>query len=384
MVLEPPELAVIVPTYSERDNLETLITAIARSLDGIRFEIVLVDDDSPDGTAMAARSMARHDPRIRVLQRLHRRGLATACVEGMLATSAPFLAVIDADLQHDERLLPVMLERLRTGAHDLVIGSRYVEGGGTGDWAENRLKISRLGTLIARVVLRREIADPLSGFFMLRRSFFDATARHLSSSGFKILVDLMLSADHPPRVLELPYTMRSRQMGESKLDIAVAMDLVLLLAHKSMGRMLPPRFLRFVAAGLIGAVVHVAALAMLHLGLAFGFATAQASATGAAMTINFAVNNRLTYRERRLRGFAELAGLLRFYAASSVGALANVAVADRVFEFGLSWWIAGLLGACVGTIWNYALSSLFVWNSRPRRQPGNEAARSATLSESIP
>ena len=361
-----PVLAVVVPTYCERDNLANLIDALSRSLAGITFEIILVDDDSPDGTAPAARELARIDPRVRVIQRLHRRGLATACVEGMLATSAPYLAVIDADLQHDEKLLPEMLQHLRSGEHEIIIGSRYVDGGGTGDWAENRLRISKLGTRVARLVLARQITDPLSGFFMLERRFFDATARRLSSNGFKILVDLLLSAEQPPRVLELPYTMRSRQIGESKLDLAVSTDLVLLLAHKWMRRIIPPRFLRFLAAGLVGTVVHFTILAMLHLGAAVTFGVAQASATGAAMTINFAVNNRLTYKERRLRGLAELFGLFRYYLANSIGAVANIAVASFVFEHGLTWWLAGLLGTAVATIWNYALSALFVWSSPPR------------------
>ena len=363
-----PVLAVIVPTFRERENLPSLVDALSNSLKHVEFEIVIVDDDSPDGTAAKARQMAQTNPRIRVIQRLHRRGLATACVEGMLATSAPYLAVIDADLQHDERLLPKMLECLRQQNYDLVVGSRYVDGGGTGDWAAERLKISRLGTSVAKTVLQQEIADPLSGFFMLKRSFFDSTARRLSSSGFKILVDLLLSAERPPKILELPYTMRSRQIGESKLDLAVAADLLVLLVHKSMGRLLPPRFLRFMAAGLVGACVHIAVLAMLHLGAGFGFAIAQASAVGAAMTINFAVNNRLTYRERRLHGMAEISGLFRFYLTSLLGAVANIAVADFVFGAGVIWWIAGLLGSCVGSVWNFALSSLFVWARPPRNR----------------
>ncbi|MCB9944367.1 MAG: glycosyltransferase family 2 protein [Geminicoccaceae bacterium] len=360
-----PLLAVIVPTYRERDNVGPLVDAIANALDGTAFEIIIVDDDSPDGTAARARSMAQGDPRIRVIQRLYRRGLATACTEGMLATSAPFMAVIDADRQHDERLLPLMLERLRDGRHDVVIGSRYMDGGGTGDWARERLRISRIGTFIVRAVLRQPVSDPLSGFFMLRRTFFDRTARRLSSNGFKILVDLLLSAERPPRILELPYTMRSRELGTSKLDLTVAIDLLVLLAHKSMRRMLPPQFLRFLASGVIGAIVHMLALALLHLGSGVSFAIAQASATGAAMTINFAVNNRLTYRARRLHGLGEVAGLLRFYMISGVGMLANLAVADFLYQFGASWWVAGLFGTAIGSPLNFAMSSLFVW-SRPR------------------
>ncbi|MEZ5848145.1 MAG: glycosyltransferase family 2 protein [Geminicoccaceae bacterium] len=371
-----PVLAVVVPTYRERDNLRPLTEAIATALAGIPFEIVIVDDDSPDGTAARARSMAQADPRIRVIQRLHRRGLATACIEGMLATAAPYLAVIDADMQHDERLLPEMLRTLREGTCDIVIGSRYIEGGGTGAWAGERLRISRLGTLVAQMVLRRPIGDPLSGFFMLGRGLLDRTARRMSSSGFKILVDLLLSAETPPRVLELPYTMRCRELGESKLDLAVALDLVLLLVHKGMRRALPPRFLRFLASGLVGGAFHLAVLGLFHLGAGVAFPFAQASATGAAMTINFAVNNRLTYRERRLRGLAELGGLLRFCLASSIGAAVNIAVADRLFGLGASWWIAGLCGTALGSVLNFALSSLFVWARPPRT---DEIAASPSL-----
>ncbi|MCB2054429.1 MAG: glycosyltransferase family 2 protein [Geminicoccaceae bacterium] len=370
------ELAIVVPTYQERGNLERLVAAIAAALEGVAFEIVLVDDSSPDGTARAARAMARRDPRIRVIERLHRRGLASACVEGMLATSAPYLAVMDADLQHDERLLPAMLSALRAGNVDLVIGSRYAPGGGTGAWDRRRVRISRAGTRLARLVLGAGVSDPLSGFFMLDRSLLDRTARRLSSNGFKILADLILSAEPRPRLVELAYVMRTRLEGASKLDTVAVLDLLLLLAHKSLGRLLPPRFLRFLAAGTVGACVHVAVLAALHLGSVVGFAAAQASAAGAAMTVNFAVNNRLTYRERRLRGWAELRGLLLFYAVSVAGAFANVATADALFHLGLAWYAAGAAGAAVGAVWNFATSSALVWRSAQRAVPRSVRARS--------
>ena len=356
-----PELAVIVPTYQERANLPALLSALAAILHDIAYEIVIVDDNSPDGTGALARQLARDDPRIRVIRRLGRRGLATACLEGMLASSATYYAVIDADLQHDPLLLPEMLSRLRSGIADIVVASRYLPDGGTGDWPAHRLALSRSGSWFVRQISGTLTSDPLSGFFMVRAELVEQAAPQLSSGGFKILLDLLLSARVRPRVIDLPYVMRPRRAGASKLDLVVATDLLVLLLHKTMRRLPPVRFLRFVASGLVGACVHVSLLGLLHSVLGAAFVWSQASAAGAAMVVNYAVNNRLTFRDRRLSGLADIFGLMTFLAISAVGGLINLVIATTLFEHSAHWLLAGLAGAAVGAIWNYALSSVLVW-----------------------
>jgi dolichol-phosphate mannosyltransferase len=361
-----PEISIVVPTFKERDNVPVLVGLIDKALAGRRWEIIFVDDDSPDGTADAAKALAAADGRVRCLKRLGRRGLAGACIEGMLASSAPVVAVMDADLQHDEALLPLMLAAIEDGAQ-VVAGSRYVDGGTTGSGlSANRERGSHLATWLARRLLGVELTDPMSGFFMLRRDFFDRVAPRLSAQGFKILLDIMASAPEKPVTRELPFTFRERQYGESKLDTLVVLEYLSLVLSKLFGDWLSIRFVLFALVGATGVVVHLAALSVGLIPL--GFDGAQAVATGIAMVWNFWLNNRLTYRDRRLRGGAALLGLLTFCAVCSVGAIANVGVASWMYHapeaWRPSWWLAGTAGALMGAVFNYAVSSVVTWGRR--------------------
>jgi len=358
-------LSIIIPTLNERGNIEPLLALLTEALLEIEWEAIFVDDDSRDGTPEHVRAIARRNPRVRCLQRIGRRGLATACVEGVLACASPYVAVMDADLQHDERLLPEMVGVLESGAADLVIGSRYVAGGGIGDWSSGRARISGMATRLARMICRADIADPLSGFFMCRREVFEAALRRMSGQGFKVLLDLLASSpEPPPRVKELPYSFRERRHGESKLDAMIAWEYGMLLADKLVGRFVPVRFALFGLIGGLGLVVHLATLWLALNLLGLKFAAAQAVATVVAMTSNFALNNQFTYRDQRLRGGALLRGLVIFYLICGVGAVANVGVASYAFTSSHTWWLAGVAGAVVGSVWNFAMSSVFTWRRR--------------------
>ena len=359
-----PVLSVIVPTLNERENIEPLLTLITAALPNTAWEVIFVDDDSRDGTPEHVRAQARRDPRVRCVQRIGRRGLATACMEGVLACASPYIAVMDADLQHDERLLPQMLQVLDNGAADLVIGSRYVPGGGVGDWSSGRVRMSGLATRLARVICKANVADPLSGFFMCRREVFEAALRRMSGQGFKVLLDLLASSPEPPRVRELPYSFRERQHGESKLDAMIAWEYGMLLADKLVGRFVPVRFALFGLIGGLGLIVHLGTLWLALNLLGIEFAAAQAVATIVAMTSNFVLNNQFTYRDQRLRGLGLLRGLVVFYLICGVGAVANVGVASYAFTSSHTWWLAGVAGAVVGSVWNFAMSSVFTWRRR--------------------
>lgn len=361
------ELSIVVPTFNESANVVELLRRLERTLGAGGWEAVFVDDDSPDGTAALVRSIARTDPRVRCVQRVGRRGLSSACIEGMLATAAPCIAVMDADLQHDESVLPAMLERLRSGEADLVVGTRYAEGGSTGDWDRRRAGLSRLATLSSRLVGAAKVSDPMSGFFMLRREVLDASVRRLSAIGFKILLDILASAPRPLRVAEVPFTFRSRMAGESKLDELVVWEYGMLLADKTIGRIVPVRFLSFALVGGLGVLVHMAVLTVLLKGLEFDFRVAQSGATAMAMVFNFAVNNILTYRDRRLTGWGWWRGLASFMVACSVGALANVGIATYLFESHTAWFLAALAGVLVGAVWNYAVTQLYTWGRKATR-----------------
>ena len=333
-------------------------------LDTVSWEVIFVDDNSPDGTAERIREISRRDRRVRRLQRIGRRGLTTACIEGALATSAPYIAIMDADMQHDEKLLPQMLAILKSEPVDLVVGSRHVAGGGIGEWDAGRAKMSTVAARLSRIICKAEIADPMSGFFMLRREVLEAVLRRLSGQGFKILLDILASSPRPLRFRELPYEFRERQHGESKLDTRVAWEYMMLIADKLFGHIVPVRFALFAFVGGIGLFIHMAVLwfALTVLGAAFD--PAQASAAVVAMTSNFFINNFFTYRDRRLRGLGLLRGLVTFYAICALGTVANVGIAGYVFTRNEVWWLAGLAGVAVGSVWNYAVSSVFTWKQK--------------------
>jgi dolichol-phosphate mannosyltransferase len=358
------QLSVIVPTFNERDNVTTLFRRLEAALAGTAFEVIFVDDNSPDGTWDVVRALARGDGRVRCVRRIGRRGLSGACIEGILASSAPYTAVIDADLQHDETQLSKMLALLQGGEFDLVVGSRYIEGGSADSFNRQRAGASALATEVAKRVLRVKIADPMSGFFMIRRDRFEQLAPQLSTQGFKILLDIVATARGNLRVKEIPYTFGSRLHGESKLDSMVALDFLGLVLAKLTHDVMSLRFLLFAMVGSIGLVVHFAALYTALEAFDWPFPEAQACGALSAMTSNFLLNNFLTYRDQRLSGLAILRGLLLFYLVCSVGLLANVGVAFSVYDQQPIWWLAGAAGALMGVVWNYAMSGLFVWRKR--------------------
>ena len=359
-----PQLSVVVPTFNERDNVTTLYRRLETTLTGIAWEVVFVDDNSPDGTWEVVRGLARQDSRVRCIRRIGRRGLSGACIEGILASSAPCAAVIDADLQHDETQLPKMLALLQTDKIDLVVGSRYIEGGSADSFNKQRAGASQLATEVAKRALRVEIADPMSGFFMIRRDRFEHLAPQLSTQGFKILLDLVATARGELRVQEIPYSFSSRLHGESKLDSMVALDFLGLVLAKLTHDVVSLRFLLFAMVGSIGVFVHFATLYIVLKGFDQPFAVAQGCGALLAMTSNFVLNNFLTYRDQRLKGFAILRGLLLFYLVCGVGLAANVGVAFSVYAQEPIWWLAGASGALMGVVWNYAMSGLFVWRKR--------------------
>ena len=355
-------LSIIIPTLNERENIEPLLALLTESLPNTAWEAIFVDDDSQDGTAECVRSLARRNPRVRCLQRIGRRGLATACIEGFLASASPYVAIMDADLQHDERLLLQMLVELNGGTVDLVVGSRYVPGGGVGDWDRGRARASGLATRLGRIICKADIADPLSGFFMCRREVFERALPRMSGQGFKVLLDLLASSPEPPRVRELPYSFRERHRGESKLDTLIVWEFGMLLADKLVGHIIPVRFALFALIGGLGLLVHLATLwTSLNL-LGFSFRNSQTVATVVAMTSNFFLNNQFTYRDRRLRGLRLIRGLGLFYLICGLGAVANVGVASYVFAANYVWWLAGAAGAVIGSVFNFAMSSAFTWN----------------------
>ncbi|WP_324743452.1 glycosyltransferase family 2 protein [Tsuneonella sp. CC-YZS046] len=364
-------LAIILPTYNERSNLASLVARLGEALEGIEWEAIIVDDHSPDGTADEARKLALADSRLRVIERIGRRGLASAAIEGMCATAAPVVAVMDADHQHDPALLSGMLDAIESGEYDLAYASRFCEGASTDAWNRpHRVKASSLANRLARKVTGMELSDPMSGYFMLRAATLRADAHRLSGVGFKILLDILATVDAPLRIKEFPLAFAARAEGESKLDRAVVFEFLVGLYDKWLGRFIPTRFALFGTIGAAGVVVHMAVLSVylsifggsLKGHLVSAFEIGQTLAALVAMTFNFLLNNALTYADKRLAGFLALVrGWAKFALTCSVGLLANVGAAAVLVRFGFHEYPAALAGIVIGSVWNYALSSRFVW-----------------------
>lgn len=358
------ELTVVVPTLNEAGNIEPLLAKLSVALAEIQWEAIFVDDGSTDGTPELLTKIAQADRRVRLIRRIGRRGLASAVTEGALASTTPVVAVIDADLQHDEKILPELYRAIAEGDHELAIGTRYAGNGSTGEWDADRLKISRFATALASPIMKTRLSDPMSGLFAVRRDVLLEAAPKLSNVGYKILLDLVASAPRPLKVAEVGYTFGARVAGESKLDEMVALEYVELLLDKLIGRFVPVKLVQFGAVGVLGVGVHLMLLyAALYLAGA-SFAVAQAAAVIGAMTFNFALNNRFTYRDRQLKGWAWVTGLFSFYLVCSLGAVANVGIGSLVYEQLHGWWVAGIAGAIVGSVWNYVASSWLTWTRR--------------------
>jgi len=366
----PLELAIVIPTFNERDNIEPLLRLLDQALSCIEYEVIFVDDDSQDQTSAKVRDIASKNPRVHVLQRVGRRGLSSACLEGMMSSAAPYIAVMDADLQHDERILPAMLKKLKAGKLDLVAATRNAGGGAMGEFDQSRVRLSHLGRRLSTMISHTDLSDPMSGFFVVDRRFLEEVVHSVSGVGFKILLDLVASAQRPIRFAEVPYTFRKRTHGTSKLDILIGIEYLQLLLDKTVGDLVPPRFIVFCMVGAAGYLVFVGLMEILIAALSVPFLTAQLETTYVAMIANFFLNNLLTYRDRRLRGRRLWSGLVTFLVACSVGAFVNIQVAQFLRAAGQKWYVAGGIGLAIGSVWNYGVTSVFTWREVRRRSRG--------------
>jgi len=360
-------ISIIIPAFNERENIPIVVERLEALLVDRKWEAVFVDDDSRDGSLEVLMNLARTKSNVRFIRRIGRRGLASACLEGMASSAADVFAVMDCDLQHDETILPKMLTAFEEDPDlELAVGTRYAgEGGGVGNWSKARVFISRFATNLGSLARKTELSDPMSGFFVIRRDVFEQTVRQMTGKGFKILLDMVLSAGRPLKIREFSYEFRVRQHGESKLDIVVGFEYLFLLADKIFGRFVPVSFVVYVLAGLSGLFLHLATLGILFRYVGIAFVTAQLTATLVAMVSNFLVNNSVTFRQQRLKGALLLPGLLAYIAICGLGAIVNVQASEYLFENRIPWWFAGAAGALVGAVWNYAVSTQIVWTWLP-------------------
>ena len=364
----PPQLTVIVPTFNERDNIGLLYDNLAKALGDTPFEMIVVDDNSPDGTAAAVKALSRIHPNVRCLQRIGRRGLSSACIEGISASAAPYFAVMDADHQHDEKILPQMLVKAMAG-DDIVVATRYAEGGSTGEgFSSARQAGSELATKLSGFLTGTNLSDPMSGFFLMRREVFDEVAPNLSDDGFKILLDIIVSAMRFRKVNgqalsigEVPYEFRQRLAGTSKMSPLIVVQFLGLLLSKMTAGLLPTSFLLFGLVGGTGLVVHLLTLTVMNLAFHPPFWISQTVAALISMTSNFLLNNELTYADKKLRRGRFWIGLVTFYAVCSFGLIANVSVANLVYGLDNQLYLAAIVGVVMSVVFNYSVTRVFTW-----------------------
>ena len=356
------DVSLILPTRNEAANIATAISSASEVLSAYNFEIIVVDDDSPDGTADIVRQIAGENLRVRCVHRIGRRGLASACIEGALAAAGRVIAVMDADLQHDEAILPELVASVLEGRADLAVGSRYVGQGSMGDLSDDRAAKSELATSLASRFLKIDLTDPMSGFFAVSAERFRKAIPRMTGRGFKILLDFVFADQGKLRVHEVPFVFRSRQDGESKLDSANAVQFLMMLYDRALGHIIPSRFVLFAAVGALGVLVHMGVLFAVFRLMGAGFMAGQICAVLVALTYNFFLNNMLTFRDVRLKGWAMIRGWLSFALVCGLGAIANVGVAAYLFQqTGIMWSLSALAGILVGSVWNFVMSSRFTW-----------------------
>ncbi len=360
-------LSLILPTYNEAENLPELLPKLGEVLSGIEHEIIIVDDDSPDGTWKTAQGLAENHEDLHVIRRIGRRGLSSAVVEGFLAAKGDVLAVMDADGQHDLSVLPRIYDEVKSGTN-IAIGSRYIEGGSVGDWDERRQTLSRLATKLAVRLCKVEVHDPMSGFFAINRKTFEDTLPRLNPKGFKILLDFLVHVPKGTTAKEIPIKFGARMHGESKLSRRVQLQFIEYLYDVTFGKFIPLTFVKYCIVGTLGIAVHMAAyytisrLIMRDGDLTVaGFSASVIGATETAIIFNFLLNNIWTFAEQRLRGVSAVTGFIKFNAACILGAIANWAVSTYLYSLGWMEALAVFLGALTAVLWNYTVNRVMTW-----------------------
>jgi len=361
--------SLILPTYNEVGNIPGLVKKIRASLKGVPYEIIIVDDDSPDETWRITQEIAHDCNDLHVIRRIGRRGLSSAVIEGFLAAKGDVFGVMDADGQHDSNLLPE-LYKAASAKGGICIGSRYTEGGSVGEWDERRHLMSRMATKLALLLCKVKASDPMSGFFAIDRKTFEKILPSLNPKGFKILLDLLVHAPKETEVQELPFTFGKREHGESKLSRRVQIEFLEYLYDVSFGRYIPLMFVKYCIVGSFGVVVHVSAFMFISYLFTRGgeptfreFSFSVGGAIETAIIFNFLLNNAWTFSHAKLRGKEAVIGFLKFNGACLFGALANYAVSAFLFSFGIAKLLSVVVGAFTGVVWNYTMNRMLTWKS---------------------
>ena len=373
-------LSVIIPTYNEADNIPILLKRLATALQSIEYEVIVVDDNSPDRTWEVAESFARESDNLRVIRRLNERGLSSAVVYGMSVAVGSSVAVIDADCQHDESILPAMHNAVLNESYDVCVGSRASDGGSYGEWSPARRFISWVAATLARMMLPVKITDPMSGFFVISREIYLNLAPEINPRGFKILLEF-IGRNPQLSIKEIGYTFRNRIHGETKLSGSVIKNYLIALYDLRFGRFISSTFVLYAMVGTTGVLVNMLGFALgekiglprvstgisqkfdpLYLSVPFGIQL--------SIITNYLLNNYLTFYDSRHRGWQNVKGLLVFQMVSLLGLIiqtgsfqllhTNGFLLDIVTEE-IRKYVNNSIGIIIATASNYYLNLNFTW-----------------------
>jgi dolichol-phosphate mannosyltransferase len=353
---------VVLPTYNEVENLPKIVPLIEETLKGIRHEIIVADDNSPDGTYARAMELAESNPHLKAICRTHNKGLSASVMDGFAIAQGDLLVVMDADLQHDAAVLPKFLAEYANGA-SLVIGSRKSEGGSVQGWSALRRFVSWGATFLAKILLPGLPSDPMSGFFGIRAALYRKIAPSLNPRGFKILLEIIANAPGEP-IAEVGYVFKTRQFGESKLSGAIMWSYLVALYDLRFGRFFPVRYIKYSLVGLAGWFINQLALFFLKTRLGLANEIALLPSIEIALIFNFFINNAFTFRDHRLRGvWPILKGLATYQVICVLGAYINYAVALHLVTFvGVNIYAANTAGILLASLWNYYINAQIIWN----------------------
>jgi len=357
------DLSIVVATLNEEQNVKLLYNLIKASLDTkLKWEVIFVDDDSADDTVIKVNRLIEKNSNIKLIKRLNSRGLSSALIDGALSSNAKYILFMDSDLQHNPKFIFGMYERINRENLDIVSASRFSQNKKIG-LVDKRYKISILVNKIINKIFNINMLDSLTGFFIIEKKFFNKSVKNLSNKGFKLLLDIILSNKEYIKNQEITFEFNKRHSGFSKLDNKIIIDFIYLIIDKLIGWIVPARYILYSIVGSLGVIVQIVSFYLIYNQLNLFFSISNIISIFIAMNFNYNLNNIFTYSDLRLRGKKYIKGMFLFYFFCGFGALLNFFTSQIIFSLFSLDFFSVIIGAVIGSIWNYSMNTSFNWKN---------------------
>jgi len=347
------EVSIIIPTYNESENIVKVLNEIELTLSGHDYEVIVVDDNSPDQTSEIVKKISKANKNILCIKRTWKKGLSSAVIEGVALSSKELVCVMDGDGQHDPKDILKMLEHHRAYNLDLVSGSRFLNLSSELALSQSRKNLSDAGIFFANLFLKKKMTDPMTGLFLIKKNLIENLQDQLYKDGFKILFDILM-LNKTLKSDEVQINFRSRIAGDSKLNISTIFNMLGQVMENITKGFMPASFFVFSLVGTVGVAIHLTSLSLLLMSL--GFVAANAVSTVLAMTSNYFLNNYLTFHNLHKTFRERFQGLIKYSFTNSFSILANIGVASQFYANNFSEISSALIGILAGLVLNYFLS----------------------------